>query len=106
DVAVLANLLQRLGVVLSWSHGRTLSLTMCADHVHPARIDRELVGRMRASVLLLGAVLARCGEACLPMPGGDAIGLRGIDFHVAGLRAMGASVEIEGGMIRARAPHG
>jgi UDP-N-acetylglucosamine 1-carboxyvinyltransferase len=106
DVAVLANLLQRLGVVLSWSHGRTLSLTMCADHVHPARIDRELVGRMRASILLLGAVLARCGEACLPMPGGDAIGLRGIDFHVAGLRAMGASVEIEDGMIKARAPHG
>jgi UDP-N-acetylglucosamine 1-carboxyvinyltransferase len=79
---------------------------MCADHLHSARIDRELVGRMRASVLLLGAVLARCGEACLPMPGGDAIGLRGIDFHVAGLRAMGASVEIEGGIIQARAPHG
>ena len=89
DVAVLSNLLQRLGVGLGWSSsGRTgLSLTLCADQVHPARIDRDLVGRMRASVLLLGAVLARCGEASRPMPGGDAIGQRGIDFHVAGLRA-------------------
>jgi UDP-N-acetylglucosamine 1-carboxyvinyltransferase len=107
DVAVLANLLQRLGVALSWSAGRNgLSMTLCADRVHPARIDPELVGRMRASVLLLGAVLARCGEARLPLPGGDVIGLRGIDFHLAGLRAMGAVVALEGGVIHARAPRG
>ncbi len=107
DVAVLSNLLHRLGVGLSWSSGhKGLSLTLCANHVHPAQINADLVGRMRASVLLLGAVLARCGEACLPMPGGDAIGLRGIDFHVAGLRAMGAEVDLAGGLIRARAPHG
>jgi UDP-N-acetylglucosamine 1-carboxyvinyltransferase len=61
---------------------------------------------MRASVLLLGALLARCGEASIPMPGGDAIGLRNIDFHLAGLRAMGASIEQDGGMIRAVAPEG
>jgi UDP-N-acetylglucosamine 1-carboxyvinyltransferase len=107
DVAVLANLLQGLGVGLSWSAGRRgLSLTLCADRVHPAQIDPELVGRMRASVLLLGAVLARCGEARLPLPGGDAIGLRGIDFHLAGLRAMGAEVTLEGGVIHARAENG
>jgi len=107
DVAVLSNLLQRLGVSLSWSNGRTgLSLTLCAAHVHPEQIDRDLVGRMRASILLLGAVLARCGEARLPMPGGDAIGLRGIDFHAAGLRAMGAYVDLTGGVIHAKAPHG
>jgi UDP-N-acetylglucosamine 1-carboxyvinyltransferase len=107
DVAVLANLLQRLGAGLSWSTGEAgLSVRLCADHVHPGRIDAGLVGRMRASVLLLGALLGRCGEACLPMPGGDAIGLRGIDFHVAGLRAMGASVDLDGGMINAVAPHG
>jgi UDP-N-acetylglucosamine 1-carboxyvinyltransferase len=107
DVAVLANLLQRLGVGLNWSAGRNgLSLTLCADRVHPARIDPELVGRMRASVLLLGAVLARCGEARLPLPGGDAIGLRGIDFHLAGLRAMGAEVTLEAGVIHARAEKG
>jgi UDP-N-acetylglucosamine 1-carboxyvinyltransferase len=107
DVAVLANLLQRLGAELSWSTGEAgLSVTLCADRVHPGQIDAGLVGRMRASVLLLGALLGRCGEACLPMPGGDAIGLRGIGFHVAGLRAMGASVDLDGGMIRAVAPHG
>lgn len=107
DVAVLANLLQRLGVGLSWSAGANgLSLTLCADRLHPARIDPGLVGRMRASVLLLGAVLARCGEARLPLPGGDAIGLRGIDFHLAGLREMGAEVTLEGGVIHARAARG
>lgn len=107
DVAVLASLLQRLGVGLSWSASRNgLSLTLCADRVHPARIDPELVGRMRATILLLGALLARCGEARLPLPGGDAIGLRGIDFHLSGLRAMGAEVTLEGGVIQARAPRG
>jgi UDP-N-acetylglucosamine 1-carboxyvinyltransferase len=107
DVAVLANLLQRLGTSLNWSAGQQgLSLTMCADSIHPTKIDGDLVGRMRASVLLLGAILARCGEASLPMPGGDAIGTRGIDFHAAGLRAMGAAVELSGGMIHARAPNG
>lgn len=107
DVAVLAALLQRLGANLNWSRaGGALSLTVGADRIHPAGIDPDLVARMRASVLLLGALLARSGEARLPMPGGDAIGLRGIDFHVAGLRAMGAEVEIAGGMIEARAPRG
>lgn len=107
DVAVLANLLQTLGVNLNWSHGaQGLSLTLCADHIHPARIDRVLVGRMRASVLLLGAVLARCGEVWLPMPGGDDIGLRGIDFHIAGLRAMGARIDLAGGVVHATAPAG
>ena len=107
DVAVLANLLQRLGAGLSWSRGRSgLSLTLCADRIQPGGIDGDLVGRMRASILLLGALLARCGQASLPMPGGDAIGLRGIDFHVAGLRAMGAEIDLRGGMIHARAPHG
>ena len=107
DVAVLANLLQRLGAGLSWSRGRSaLSLTLSADRIQPGGIDGDLVGRMRASILLLGALLARCGQASLPMPGGDAIGLRGIDFHVAGLRAMGAGIDLRGGMIHARAPHG
>jgi UDP-N-acetylglucosamine 1-carboxyvinyltransferase len=61
---------------------------------------------MRASVLLLGALVARCGEVRLPLPGGDAIGLRGIDFHLAGLRAIGAAITLEGGIIHARAPQG
>jgi UDP-N-acetylglucosamine 1-carboxyvinyltransferase len=107
DVAVLAALLQRLGCDMHWSTGDTgLAVTIAADRVQPQRIDPDLVTRMRASVLLLGALLARCGEAALPMPGGDAIGLRGIDFHVAGLRAMGASIELSDGTIRATARDG
>ncbi|MCW3476325.1 UDP-N-acetylglucosamine 1-carboxyvinyltransferase [Limobrevibacterium gyesilva] len=107
DVAVLSNLLHGLGVGLNWSAGHTsLSLTLCADHVHPAQVDGVLVERMRASVLLLGALLGRCRKASLPMPGGDAIGLRGIDFHVAGFRAMGAEVDLAGGVIHASAPRG
>jgi UDP-N-acetylglucosamine 1-carboxyvinyltransferase len=107
DVAVLASLLQRLGCEMYWSSTESgLAVTISADRLQPAGIDRDLVSRMRASVLLLGALLARCGEAHLPMPGGDAIGLRGIDFHVAGLRAMGATIALDGGTIRATAPHG
>jgi UDP-N-acetylglucosamine 1-carboxyvinyltransferase len=103
DVAVLSALLQRLGAGLHWSTSEAgLSVTICADRLHPAQIDKDLVSRMRASVLLLGALLARCGEATLPMPGGDAIGLRGIDFHLAGLRAMGADIDQAGGVIMRR----
>ena len=107
DVAVLAALLQRLGCEMHWSQ-RTdgLAVTISADRVRPGDIDRELVSRMRASVLLLGALLARCGEARLPLPGGDAIGLRGIDFHIAGLRAMGAIIVLDGETIEATAPGG
>ena len=107
DVAVLAALLRRLGAELHWSTTAAgLSVTICADRIDPGDVDGDLVGRMRASVLLLGALLARCGEARLPMPGGDDIGLRGIDFHLAGLRAMGARIELAGGVIHARAPGG
>ncbi len=107
DVAVLASLLQGLGCEMNWSPTSAgLSLTISADKVRPRSVDPDLVTRMRASVLLLGALLARCGEARLPLPGGDAIGLRGIDFHIAGLRAMGATVDLEAGVIHATAPHG
>ncbi|MGE0854337.1 MAG: UDP-N-acetylglucosamine 1-carboxyvinyltransferase [Hyphomicrobiaceae bacterium] len=107
DVAVLAALLQRLGCEMHWStRAGDLALTLSADRIRPTGIDADLVARMRASVLLLGALLARCGEARLPMPGGDAIGLRAIDFHIAGLRAMGAVVALEGGLIHAKAPAG
>lgn len=94
DVAVLSRLLRRLGVDMHRSLGDSgLLLEICARHVDPHQVDQELVTRMRASVLLLGELLARCGEASIPMPGGDAIGFRNIDFHLAGLRGMGASID-------------
>jgi UDP-N-acetylglucosamine 1-carboxyvinyltransferase len=107
DVAVLATLLRRLGVAVRWStRGAALSLHASAEHVDPGALDAALVGRMRASFLLLGALLARCGTASVPLPGGDAIGLRGVDYHLDGLRAMGAEIALAGGIVKASAPGG
>jgi len=66
----------------------------------------ELVKTMRASILVLGPLLARFGEANVSFPGGCAIGSRPVDIHLRGLEAMGAQIEIDGGYIRARAPQG
>jgi UDP-N-acetylglucosamine 1-carboxyvinyltransferase len=63
----------------------------------------DLVKTMRASILVLGPLVARCGEARVSLPGGCAIGLRPVDQHIKGLQAMGAEIEIEHGYIRARA---
>jgi UDP-N-acetylglucosamine 1-carboxyvinyltransferase len=106
DVEVLAALLRQLGAEVDAATGAEPRLTIAAKQIHPGPIDPGLVGRMRASVLLLGALLTRFGEANLPLPGGDAIGLRSLDFHLAGLRAMGASVALDAGLIRASAPRG
>ena len=59
---------------------------------------------MRASIAVLGPLVARCGEAKVALPGGDAIGSRGLDMHVAGLTRLGATVESEHGYLIARAP--
>jgi len=66
----------------------------------------DIVRKMRASVLVLGPLLARCGEATVSLPGGCAIGTRPVNVHIDGLKAMGAEVEISGGYIRATAPKG
>ena len=63
----------------------------------------ELVKTMRASILVLGPLLARCGQADVSLPGGCAIGSRPVDLHIEGLRAMGAEITVEGGYIKARA---
>src|SRR5690349_25031602 len=64
----------------------------------------ELVKTMRASILVLGPLLARFGKADVSLPGGCAIGARPVNIHVAGLQAMGAEINIDGGYIRARGP--
>ena len=68
--------------------------------------DYDLVRKMRASICVLGPLVARCGEADIALPGGDAIGSRGLDMHVAGLERLGASIAIEHGFLIATAPHG
>jgi UDP-N-acetylglucosamine 1-carboxyvinyltransferase len=105
DVEIMAELLVRLGCRVD--HDRAggvvvLDVPDQPDH----RADYDLVRRMRASINVLGPLVARCGAAEVALPGGDAIGSRPLDFHVAGLARMGATVETEHGFIVARAPRG
>jgi len=101
DVAIMSELLERLGCEIT-REGRTVRLAVLERPGHEA--DYDLVRRMRASITVLGPLLARCGEAKVALPGGDAIGSRGLDMHVAGLEKLGASVVVEHGYLVAKAP--
>src|ERR671932_806057 len=70
------------------------------------RADYELVRAMRASISVLGPLTARCGIADVAVPGGDAIGSRGLDLHASGLTRLGATVHLDHGYLVAQAPHG
>ena len=111
DIATLANLLVQLGVEIRMNGavegghaGRVLEMT--ARRVTDTRAPYELVRKMRASVLVLGPLLARAGRAEVSLPGGCAIGTRPIDAHLKGLEALGAEIELRDGYVHARAPHG
>jgi len=100
DVRTMRTLLAQMGVRVDAGTAGTVAL-------HAARIDwplapYELVKTMRASILALGPLVARCGEARVSLPGGCAIGLRPVDQHVKGLQAMGAEIDVEHGYISAR----
>jgi UDP-N-acetylglucosamine 1-carboxyvinyltransferase len=102
DVRTMATLLAQMGVRVDAGTSGTVAL-------HGASIDwplapYELVKTMRASILALGPLVARCGEARVSLPGGCAIGLRPVDQHVKGLQAMGAEIDLEHGYISARTP--
>jgi len=101
DVTTMLNLLAQMGVAVSMDErlGVELSAARIADPV----ASYELVKTMRASVLVLGPLTARCGEARVSLPGGCAIGLRPVDQHLKGLQAMGAEVAMEHGYITVRA---
>ncbi|MDP9418420.1 MAG: UDP-N-acetylglucosamine 1-carboxyvinyltransferase [Actinomycetota bacterium] len=105
DVEIMAELLRRLGCdVRHDREGAVLHIDVPAVPGHQA--DYDLVRRMRASICVLGPLVARCGEADVALPGGDAIGSRGLDLHVAGLTRLGAEVTSEHGYLLARAPGG
>jgi len=101
DVTTMLNLLAQMGVSVSMDErlGVELSAARIASPIAPY----DLVKTMRASVLVLGPLTARCGEARVSLPGGCAIGLRPVDQHIKGLQAMGAKVSIEHGYISVRA---
>jgi UDP-N-acetylglucosamine 1-carboxyvinyltransferase len=100
DVPVMAELLQRLGCSVARSEG-AVDIDVPADPGHEA--DYDLVRRIRGSIAVLGPLVARTGEARVALPGGDAIGSRPLDMHIAGLEKLGATVEIEHGYVVARA---
>jgi UDP-N-acetylglucosamine 1-carboxyvinyltransferase len=98
DVAIMSELLRRLGCEVNHV-GSTITITV--PHRPDHRADYDLVRRMRASICVLGPLLARCGAADVAVPGGDNIGSRGLDMHVDALRKMGAHVKNEHGYLLA-----
>src|SRR6516165_7594707 len=108
DIATMANLLVQHGVAISpeavGDGGNVLELS--AAHITSSTAPYDLVRKMRASVLVLGPLVARCGRARVSLPGGCAIGPRPVDLHIRGLQQLGAEVELHEGYIDARAPKG
>ncbi len=111
DITTMIQLLQQHGVEISaapgengHSHGTTLTLQ--TKKITSTTAPYDIVRKMRASVLVLGPLLAREGVAKVSLPGGCAIGARPVDLHIAGLKAMGAEIDIDGGYMIAKAPKG
>jgi UDP-N-acetylglucosamine 1-carboxyvinyltransferase len=109
DIATMSNLLVQHGVTVAVDEaggngGQVLELS--AAHITSTTAPYDLVRKMRASILVLGPLLARCGRARVSLPGGCAIGPRPVDLHIKGLQRLGAEVELHGGYIDARAPKG
>jgi UDP-N-acetylglucosamine 1-carboxyvinyltransferase len=100
DVRTMQSLLGQMGVKAQGDDG---TVTATAERIDWPLAPYELVKTMRASILALGPLLARCGEARVSLPGGCAIGLRPVDQHVKGLQAMGAEIDLDHGYIDAKA---
>lgn len=104
DIRTLTAVLEGLGATIAT--GPEGTMVVQAKNIQSAHADYELVSQMRASILVLGPLVARLGEAEVSLPGGCAIGTRPIDLHLMGLQAMGAEILLEDGYVRARAPGG
>jgi UDP-N-acetylglucosamine 1-carboxyvinyltransferase len=100
DCALMGEVLEHLGASVAWADG---GVVVDATHLSSVEAPYELVRKMRASIAVLGPLLARTGEARVAMPGGDNIGSRPIDLHLDGLRRMGATIDAEHGFLVARA---
>jgi UDP-N-acetylglucosamine 1-carboxyvinyltransferase len=100
DVSTMAKLLSQMGISVERAEG---AITLTAKEIKDPTAPYDLVKTMRASVLVLGPLLARCGRAKVSLPGGCAIGQRPVDQHVKGLQAMGATISVEHGYMHAAA---
>lgn len=100
DVATMQKLLRQMGLAIE---DKGAALELCGRDIAKLEAPYEMVKTMRASILVLGPLLARFGEAKVSLPGGCAIGSRPVDQHIKGLQAMGAEIRIEAGYIYAKA---
>jgi len=105
DVTIMAELLRRLGCEVDYDAEAGV-VEIDVPQVIGHRADYDLVRALRASISVLGPLVARCGEADVAVPGGDAIGSRGLDLHAAGLETLGATVHVTHGYLIAEAPNG
>src|SRR5580700_9971119 len=112
DVTTMGNLLVQHGVSAALADGKKDGrqagrvLELCARHITSTTAPYDLVRKMRASVLVLGPLVARCGRGRVSLPGGCSIGTRPVDLHLKGLQRLGAEVELNEGYIEARAEKG
>jgi len=105
DVHTISEVLTELGVKVKFDSEKD-TLFVDSSVIASCEAPYDLVRKMRASFLIMGPLLARCGEAKISLPGGCAIGTRPIDLHLKGFEALGAEIEIGHGFIQASAPHG
>jgi UDP-N-acetylglucosamine 1-carboxyvinyltransferase len=101
DITTMINLLRRMGV--DFIMDDPLNIEINSNNLHTFTAPYDLVKTMRASILVLGPLVARFGQAHVSLPGGCAIGTRPVNLHIQGLTAMGAEIEVDGGYITARA---
>ena len=101
DVDIMLSVIEGLGTKIS--HNKVeKSVTIDATNITNITAKYELVSKMRASFIILGALVSRCKEAIVALPGGCAIGERRVDFHIKGLEALGAKIKIENGYVHAK----
>ena len=101
DLATMMRIMETLGIEVGWESEDTLHIA--GGNPSATEAPYDLVRTMRASFMVLGPLLARCGHARVSLPGGCAIGARPVDQHLKGLAALGAKVELVGGYVEARA---
>ena len=102
DVDIMLNVLSDLGAKYTYDKEEK-SVVVDASNITSITAKYELVSKMRASFIILGALMSRCKEAIVALPGGCAIGERRVDFHIKGLEALGAKIKIENGYVHAKA---
>ncbi len=108
DVAIMSEVLRRLGCGVTYERSGEVGgggrVVVDVPEDPSTETDYDLVRKMRASISVLGPLVARCGSARVALPGGDAIGSRGLDMHISGLERLGASIHSEHGFLVASAP--